>query len=520
MADQFHTIVIGAGHNGLACAATLARAGKSVLVLEAAAEAGGAARNREFAPGFRASSAHFLHGLAQELVTGLDLARHGFRLAAHDLPTHALVAGAAPIRLGEREVRGEGLSAKDIAAYGPFMARMQRFAATLLPVFRMVPPRLVFDGWAQKLVFMKLAWRLRSMGREDMRELMRIIGMNVYDLLDEHFDSPALKGAIAFDAVLGAEWGPRAPSTVLVWLHRLTALAGNGGTGVSQPAGGSGAVSNALAASAQASGTQLRLGTAVKRILVENDRAVGVELADGEQLRAQHIVSNADPHRTFMGLLGAAHLDTGFVRRLSNVRSKGHAGKLHLALRELPKFTGLGAEALGDRIVLAGTMDDLERAFNPSKYKEVPSAPAMEISLPTVRDPSLAPSGRHVLSAIVQWLPYDDGPGREAKRAAALQSALATLERLAPGIGALVESAELLMPADIEQEYGITGGHWHHAALGFDQFFFIRPLPGAAQHSTPVAGLYLCGAGCHPGGGVMGVAGRNAATQVLEGARA
>jgi phytoene dehydrogenase-like protein len=517
MADSFHTIVIGAGHNGLACAATLARAGKSVLVLEAASEAGGAARNREFAPGYRAPSAQFLFGLAQELQTELELPRHGFKLAARELPTHALVAGAASIRLTPRELRGDGLPAADLAAYGPFMARMQRFADALLPVFRMVPPRLVFDTWAQKLGFMKLAWRVRSMGREDMRELMRIIGMNVYDLLDETFESPTLKGAIAFDAVLGAEWGPRAPGTVLVWLHRLTALAGNGGSGVSQPAGGIGALSNALAASAQASGAKLRLGTPVKRILVENDRAVGVELANGEQIRAAHIVSNADPKRTFMGLLGAAHLDTGFVRRLNNVRSKGHAGKLHLALRELPKFTGLGADALGDRIVIAGTMDELERAFNPSKYREVPAAPALEVSLPSVRDASLAPSARHVLSAIVQWLPYDNGPEREAKRAAALQAALAVLEVHAPGIGALVESAELLMPADIESEYGITGGHWHHAALGFDQFFFIRPLPGAAQHSTPMAGLYLCGAGCHPGGGVMGVAGRNAARQVLEG---
>jgi phytoene dehydrogenase-like protein len=517
MADNFHSIVIGAGHNGLACAATLARAGKSVLVLESAAEAGGAARNREFAPGFRAPSAQFLYGLANEIASELQLANHGFKLAARELPTHALLADRAPLRLSAREVRGEGLSAKDIAAYGPFMARMERFAQALLPVFRMVPPRLVFDTWAQKFGFMKLAWRVRSMGREDMRELMRIIGMNVYDLLDEEFESAELKGAIAFDAVLGAEWGPRAPSTVLVWLHRLTALAGNGGSGVSQPAGGVGALSNALAASAQASGAKLRLGTPVKRILVENDRAVGVELADGEQIRAAHVVSNADPHRTFMGLLGAAHLDTGFVRRLSNVRSKGHAGKLHVALRELPKFNGLGAEALGDRIVIAGTMDSLERAFNPSKYREVPSTPAMEISLPTVRDSSLAPSGRHVLSAIVQWLPYDTGSERESKRAAALEASLDMLERHAPGIRALIESAELLMPADIESEYGITGGHWHHAALGFDQFFFIRPLPGAAQHSTPMAGLYLCGAGCHPGGGVMGVAGANAARQVLAG---
>jgi phytoene dehydrogenase-like protein len=255
----------------------------------------------------------------------------------------------------------------------------------------------------------------------------------------------------------------------------------------------------------------------VRRIIVEQDRACGVELESGELIRAANIISNADPRRTFLSLLGPAFLDTGFVRKVHHLRASGRAGKLHLALSGLPVFAGLPPKSAGDRLIVAPSMDYLERSFNPSKYREYPAEPALEISVPTVRDPGLAPAGQHVLSAVVQFLPYDDGPARDANRAACLAAILATLERHAPGIGALVLSAELLTPYDIEQEFGMSGGHWHHAAMGFDQFFFIRPVPGAAQYRTPVDGLFLCGAGCHPGGGVMGIAGRNAARQVLAG---
>jgi phytoene dehydrogenase-like protein len=515
--SDFDCIVIGAGHNGLACATTLARAGKHVLVLEAAAEAGGAARNREFAPGYKAPTAHFLHALPKMLVTELRLEEHGLRLAARNLATHALLPGGGTIRFTPEGLLA-GVPDEEARAFARFTRRMGRFAQALLPIFQAVPPRLLFDTWEQKFEFMKLAWKIRRMGREDMRELMRIVFMNIYDLLDEYFDSAELKGAIALDACLGAKWGPRAPGTVLMYLYRLSGLAGGEGAGVSQPAGGMGAVAAAFASAAHGAGVQLRTGAKVRRILVEDDHAVGVELEGGETLRSRHVISNADPKTTFMDLLGAAHLDAGFVRKLKHVRQGGRAGKLHLALRELPKFAGLDASALGDRIVISPSMDYLERAFNPSKYREVPAEPMLEISLASVRDGSLAPSGRHVLSAVVQFLPYVEGEAaNKPLRAQALQQALAVLERYAPGIGTLVEHAELLMPWDLEQAHGMKGGHWHHVAMGFDQFYLIRPLPGAAQHYTPLPGLYLCGAGCHPGGGVMGIAGRNAARQVLEG---
>jgi phytoene dehydrogenase-like protein len=518
MSKTYHSIIIGGGHNGLVCAATLARANKSVLVLESAAELGGAARNREFAPGFTVSAAaHLLHALPGELIREMDLARHGLKFAAQSMATHALSTDGKSVRLGDKQVEGFELSAADAVAYGQFTTSMTRYAAALLPLFQMVPPRLIAETWAQKFAFMKIAWQIRRLGRHDMRELLRVIGMNMYDLLDETFESDRLKGALALDAVLGAEWGPRAPGTVLTYLYRLVGMAGGKGLGVAQPIGGMGSVSNAIAASAKSAGAELRTSARVKRIVVENDRACGVELDSGEIIRADNVISNADPRTTFLSLLGAAHLDTGFVRKVNHLRASGRAGKLHLALSDLPKFKGLDANALGDRLLIAPSMNYLERAFNPSKYHEYPTEPALEISLPTVRDPSLAPNGKHVLSAVVQFLPYDNGENRDANRSQCLESILALLERHAPGIRDLITAAELLTPYDIEQEFGMAGGHWHHAAMGFDQFFFIRPVPGAAQYGTPVDGLYLCGAGCHPGGGVMGIAGRNAAQQVLRG---
>jgi len=517
---SYHSIIIGGGHNGLVCAATLARAGKSVLVLESAATLGGAARNREFAPGFNVSAgAHLLHGLQADLIAELDLAGNGLRFAGQSMASHALDAGGMNLRLGNGQLSGAGLSESDIAAYARFTETMARYAGALLPVLQMVPPRLSIETWAARLDFAKIAWTIRRLGRHDMRDLLRIIGMNMYDLLDEYFESDQLKGALAFDAVLGAEWGPRSPGTVLTYLYRLSGLAGGKGLGVAQPVGGMGAVCAAIAASASSAGAELRTSARVRRIVVEGDRACGVELESGEIIRAGNVISNADPRTTFLSLLGPSHLDTGFVRKVHHLRASGRAGKLHLALRELPKFTGLAATALGDRLLIAPSMNYLERAFNPSKYREYPAEPALEISLPTVRDGKLAPAARHVLSAVVQFLPYDDGADRDANRASCLESILATLERHAPGIRSLITAAELLTPFDIEQEFGMTGGHWHHAAMGFDQFFFIRPVPGAAQHRTPVDGLYLCGAGCHPGGGVMGIAGRNAAQQVLRGGK-
>jgi phytoene dehydrogenase-like protein len=228
------------------------------------------------------------------------------------------------------------------------------------------------------------------------------------------------------------------------------------------------------------------------------------------------VISSADPKTTFLRLLGARHLDTGFVRRVDHIRSRGLAAKLHLALNRAPSFGGSSEASLRGRLLIAPSMQYLERAYNHSKYGEFSAAPAMEVTLPTANDPALAPAGQHVLSAIVQYAPYALKEGWQSGRQRFMDAALDTLERVAPGLRGSIVAAELLTPADMEREFRISGGHWHHGELAFDQFLMVRPVPGAAQYRTPLDGLFLCGAGCHPGGGVMGVAGRNAARQVLK----
>jgi len=511
---DFDCIVIGAGHNGLVCANYLARGGRRVLVLEAAAAVGGAAITREFAPGFRVSAAaHLLHSLPQAMAQELALERHGLRLAAEDLPTIALSPDGAPLLL-----TAAGLSARapaDRAHYEAMSARLQRFAQALAPALSAAPPRLGTTARADQLALLRLGWQIRRLGRRDMRELLRIGGMCVYDLLQENLSSPLLQGALGFDAVLGSNFGPRAPGSVFTWLYRLAAAAHAGRSLPALPQGGLGALSDALAGAARSAGVTIRTASPVRRIRIENDRVTGVLLESGESIGATQVVSNADPKTTFLGLLGAEHLDTGFVRRVSHLRTAGLAAKVHLALERLPAFRGLEAAELGGRLLIAPSLDYIERAFNHSKYGEYSAAPGIEISIPTVSDPQLAPGGAHVLSAVIQYVPYQVQGGWQQARESLLDRVVDCMEEYAPGLRRLIVGAEVLTPLDIEQQFRIAGGHWHHGELALDQFLMVRPVPGAAQYATPMTGLYLCGAGSHPGGGVMGTAGRNAARRVL-----
>ncbi|MBS0373072.1 MAG: NAD(P)/FAD-dependent oxidoreductase [Proteobacteria bacterium] len=512
---RFDAIVVGGGHNGLVCATLLARGGRRVLLLEAAAEIGGAARTREFAPGFRVSgAAHFLHQLPAALAGELGLDRHGLELAAAALPTTALDAAGAPLELGDLATL-RSISPADADAWPGVIARFGRFARLLYHVLDAPPPRLGSGATADALALARLGLRLRLLGRRDMREFLRIIGMNAYDLVTDEFATPLLRGALAFDAVLGTNFGPRAPGTVLTFLYRLALQSAAGPAQLALPRGGMGAVAAALGRAAAAAGVSIRTAAPVARLRVGNDRVDGVVLESGEELDAGVVVSGVDPRRTFLSLLGAEHLDTGFVRRVDHFRCRGVAAKLHLALDRAPAFRGLGARAAAGRLLVAPTPDYVERAFNASKYGEWSPAPALEVSVPTLHDPSLAPAGCHVLSAIVQYAPYVAERGWATQRGPFLDAVLGVLEAHAPGLRGSVRAAELLVPEDLEREFGSGGGHWHHGDLAFDQFYLVRPVPGATQHATPMAGLYLCGAGAHPGGGVAGLAGRNAARRVL-----
>ena len=519
MSTTFDCIVIGGGHNGLVCAAYLARAGRSVLVLEAAPQVGGAAATHEFAPGYRVSScAHVLHQMSGQLIDELALESHGLRFAATRMNTTAVSPDGASIEFGPAGlVDVSGLSPRDVEGYPRLLERMRKYATLLAGVFEQEPPRLGTSDWPDRMALLRLGWKVRRLGRRDMRELLRIGAMNVYDLLHEHFDSPLLQGALGLDAVLGTNYGPRSPGTVLTWLYRLAGESGAVARGMAQPVGGMGAISEALARAATAAGATIRTNAAVARVLVEDDRACGVLLESGERIAGHAVVSNADPQRTLLQLLGAEHLDTGFVRRVSHLRNRGLTARFHLALEAPPRFPGLPAHALQGRVLVAPTLDYIERAYNHSKYGETSAAPALEITVPTLNDPSLAPAGGHVLSATVQYAPYAVRGGWDQERDRLAERVIDLLELHCPGLRGTVRAAELLAPCDIEQRFRITGGHWHHAELAFDQFFMLRPVPGAAQYATPLPGLYLCGAGSHPGGGVMGTAGRNAARHVLAG---
>lgn len=517
---RYDCIVIGGGHNGLVCAAYLARSGRSVLVMEAADQVGGAAITRELAPGYRVSAcAHLLHQMPRSLLGELNLAAHGLKLACDRMPTTAVSIDSSPLPIDPDDVTALATrSAADAEAFPGYSARLRRLAEALQPLLETVPPRLGTDSWGDRLSLLRMGWQIRRLGRRDMRELLRIGGMCVRDLLDEHFETPLLKGALGFDAVLGSNFAPRSPGSVFTLLYRLAA-AGTADHALALPLGGLGGLADALAKAAVGAGVEIRTNACVERILVKDDRAAGVVLRSGESIAAQTVISNADPKTTFLGLLGSEYLDTGFVRRIKHLRASGLTAKLHLALEARPSFEGVSESALRGRLLVAPSLDYIERAFNHSKYGEFSQAPILEVTVPSVADPSLAPAGRHVLSVIVQYVPYRLAAGDWGQQKERLTNiVLDLLDRHAPGLKGSVTAAELLTPADIERDFRISGGHWHHAELALDQFLMVRPVAGAAQYGTPLAGLYLCGAGTHPGGGVMGVAGRNAARQVLKGA--
>jgi len=508
MTNKYDAIVIGGGHNGLVCSALLARAGKSVLVLEANGQVGGAAITREFADGYTVSAcAHLLYQLQPSVQKDLGMSP---QLASDDMATIALSEDGAHVRIDGLNVDGVGDA--DSENYRAFHKRVARFAKMLNTYFNKTPPRLGSKDMADLMTLGKLGFDLRRLGKKEMQAFLRMIGMNIHDELTERFESPLLKGAISFDAVLGTHLGPRSPNTMLTYLYRL---AGDYGR-VASPAGGMGSVSEELAHVARQSGVTIRTGMPVQRIVVENGRVAGVETTSGERFDSMTVISNADPKRTIMDLLGAEHVEARFTHRVHHMRSKGNAAKLHLALDGLPTIAGLDKKDLAERIVIAPDEHYVERAFNPAKYGESSPDPVIEMTFPSVRDETMAPAGKHVMSAVVQYAPYDlKGGWNDDARAEFEAAVIRTIERYAPDIASRITASELLTPADIEKEFHITGGHWHHGELTMDQFMFVRPVNGAAQYRMPIDGLYLCGAGAHPGGGVSGAAGRNAARAIL-----
>ncbi|MBZ9857546.1 NAD(P)/FAD-dependent oxidoreductase [Mesorhizobium sp. CA13] len=515
---SFDAIVIGGGHNGLVTAATLAKAGRKVLLLEAGSDLGGAARTEEFAPGFHVSSiAHLLNRLHPDVVKTLELEKHGLRITPDDfVPSVALsMDGPSLILHGAYGEMLTGASSSEQSAWKQLRAQLLRYAGILEPFLSRRPPDLAGMSLLETAAFGQTALALKRLGKEDMRDFLRVLLMNVADLLDEQLADTRLKGLLAFDATLGSHLGPRSPTSLLGLYYRLAGEAGGSAGAQIMPKGGMGAVIAAIRASAEKAGVNVRTSAPVARIIVEKGRAVSVALDNGELLRARTIVSATNPATTLLDLVGPRELDTGFVRKVNNIRMKGDVAKLHLALDRPPQFTDVDAAGHRGRLVIAPSPDHVERAFNPSKYGAFSPEPVMEITLPSLADPSLAPDGACVLSAVVQYAPYALREGWYAGKPKFLKAVMAQLEAYAPGIGNSVVHAELLTPADIETRYRMPGGHWHHGELQADQMLISRPVSGWSGYDTPFDGLFLAGAGSHPGGGVSGAPGLNAARRVI-----
>ncbi|MCB2130436.1 MAG: NAD(P)/FAD-dependent oxidoreductase [Rhodobacteraceae bacterium] len=491
-------IVIGAGHNGLIAAARLGQAGKRVLVLEAREAPGGlmAARGGM-------TVAMLPTALNADVARALDLHRHGLSYGA-PVATLALGAGGA-VRISGREASGAG---KAVAvAYGALHDRLTRQAAALGRMLMKTPPRLRDGGAGDLIALARMGLGIRLLGKDEMRDLLRILLSNIWDVLNDEIGDGPLAAALAMEATLGGAMGPRSPGTVLPLLYRMA------GRGRLRALGGPDAVIAALVRAVGAGGGAIRTGAEVARILVgEDDRAGGVRLTTGEEIRAPLILSNAHPRRTLNDLLGVAHLDAEDARRARLMASTGMVARLDFALSGAPVADGGMAIPSGERLIVAGNMAALETAFNAAKYKEIPDRPVLECTYE---------AGRGLLSVNAQFVPCEVKGGWTDKARATLEGNVrAVLAGAMPGFQAMIAGVETLTPADIEARFGLPGGHWHHGEFRVDQMLMMRPFGGAAQYRMPVAGLYLCGAGAHPGGDITGVPGWNAAGQALKDGRA
>ncbi len=514
MIERIDAIIIGAGHNGLVCGTYLARSGMKVLFLEARDAVGGMTSERTLDDDYRiAGLAHTAFPVCAKIRKDLQLEKFGYA-AGKEIETIALAEDGRHLQIGGNKVSGDGLGNGDVDAYGRFKTEFLGYAKAMRPIFETRPPRLKNMDFADKTTLAKLGWNIRfGLGKESMYEFLRVAAINMYDVLEEEFDDERLKGALAADAVIGHHMGPRSPGTVLTWLARLY---GELNGPLSVVSGGRSQLGNALLQAAEASGASIRTAARVKKILVEKGKAFGIELEDGEIVKAKTIVSNADPRSTFLDLVGAPELDAAFTQRVSQIRGAGHVAKLHLALSGTPEFLGLSESDLENRLLIAPTMKYVEHAFNDSKYDRCSEKPVLEITVPSLHNDALAPKGRHVMSVNIQYVPYNVEGGWQEQKTSCAYKIIAQIGQFAPNLKSLITNHEFLTPQDIERQYHVRQGHWHHGEMTIHQSFMMRPVHGAAQYNTPINGLYLCGAGAHPGGGLTGLPGRNAAKRILE----
>jgi phytoene dehydrogenase-like protein len=514
-------IIIGAGHNALTTAFYLAKAGLKPLVLERRAIIGGCAVTEEIAPGYRCPTlAHATGPLRPSVVRDMELSRRvefiqpDPRLVALAPDGRALAFSTSAARTADA-IRP--FSAADADRYADFCATIERLGAFLAPLLESTPPSLDEPAAGELWDLLNAGRRFRALGRTDAYRLLRWTPMAVADLVAEWFTADVLQAAIAARGIVGTFSGPWSAGTGAVMLLNAAADPLPGGNSVTVK-GGPGALTGAMADAAREAGADIRTDAPVARVLARDGRVTGVVLNDGTEIEAGVVISSADPKRTFLTLVDPVDLDPAFLMKVRNYRCSGTVAKVNLALDGLPVFRGVTNPAdLHGRVHIGPSIDYLERAFDAAKYGEVSEEPFLDITVPTIHDASLAPAGHHVMSVYVQFAPYRLAAGDEWARAAnqLSRNVMRTLERHAPGIESMVVHRDVITPIDLEQRYGLTGGHTLHGEPSLDQLFTMRPILGWAQYRTPIDGLYLCGAGSHPGGGLTAGPGQNAAREIL-----
>jgi len=516
-------VIIGGGVNGLVTAAYLAKAGIQVLVLEARSTTGGLADTEEVMPGFRSDVAGLDAGwLLPDIADHLKLGAAGLELVVPEASVfspqpdgRSLTLWTDPARTAEDIAH---FSTEDAQRWPDFTAQLARFARVLEAVYAATPPRIPDARGRDFATLLGLGRRLRRLGRREMVEFLRVAPMSVAEWLDDWFATDALKGAVGAGGVTRILQGPRSAGTAFLLLHHHVGRPAGAVRGAQLVKGGLGKLAQILADVAKGFGAEIRTAAPVREIVVRDGRAIGVALETGEHIAARRVVSSADPRRTMCGLVPAAHLDPEFVRAVNNIRYRGAVATVHLGLADLPRFTSRPADgALRGAITVAPSLDYLERAYDDAKYGGVSREPFLEARIPPLLDPSLAPPRQHLMTVQVQYAPYHlrTGAWDAAARDRLADSVVATLGAYAPNLRASVLARHVVTPKDLEERFGLTEGHPYHGEMTLDQIVFMRPVAGWARYRTPIKGLFLCGAGTHPGGGLAGAPGRNAARELL-----
>ncbi|MFQ5639009.1 MAG: phytoene desaturase family protein [bacterium] len=520
---KYDTIIIGGGHNGLVCAAFLAKSGRTVLLLERRQTLGGAAATEAVFPGCKVNTgAHDAGLFLPEIFEKLDL-KERVEFIENPVGVFAPQPDCRALTLWRdvdrsvEEIRR--FSRSDADVFPKFVDTVSRMAQVLRATLTLTPPNLSQKSISDSLPWSRVALKLKSLGKREMMQFLRLQPMSIREFLDEWFESDALKGALSAAGVTGSMQGPFASGTAFVWLYHQLGRAHGGFTSSRFVRDGLGKLSEAIAEVARLHGAEIRTESGVKEIIIEDDKATGVLLSNGEELSAKKVISNADPQRTFLNLVGAPNLGPQFVRKVRNIRFQGTTAKINLLLSDVPSFTAApeGTEHLSGHILICPGLEYLERAYDDAKYGRFSRHPTLDIVFPTVLDPPLAQNGQHLMSVTMQYASYvlrDSTWDQERERL--YECVLATLTEYAPGLEDLVVNKQVITPKDLETEYGLTEGSIFHGQMALDQLLFMRPVSGFGRYRTPIENLYLCGAGTHPGGGVTGAPGYNCAREVLK----